>query len=165
MKSTMFNGGERSDSTTKNLCENRRMRVPTVVMADQHDGRVGVKFPYVEVRYENIRVVAKCEVVHGKPLPTIWNYTFGYCRNFGDEQPIGMKFLSVEVRYENIHVVAECEVVHGKPLPTIWNFLQYAFSTVQAYFKLEKPISFLISQITRLEYDISGEIGVPGTQV
>ncbi|KAJ0754985.1 hypothetical protein HanPI659440_Chr09g0352891 [Helianthus annuus] len=86
---------------------------------------VGVKFPYVEVRYENIRVVAECEVVHGKPLPTIWNYTFGYCRNFGDEQP----------------------------------------TTVQAYFKLEKPISFLISQITRLEYDISGEIGVPGTQV
>ncbi|MFS7911663.1 hypothetical protein Hanom_Chr02g00120741 [Helianthus anomalus] len=42
---------------------------------------------YLEVRYENIRMVAECEVVHGKPLPTIWNYTFGYCRNFGDEQP------------------------------------------------------------------------------
>ncbi|MFS7989266.1 hypothetical protein Hanom_Chr11g01044681 [Helianthus anomalus] len=41
----------------------------------------------LEVRYENIRVVAECEVVHGKPLPTTWNYTFGYCRNFGDEQP------------------------------------------------------------------------------
>ncbi|MFS7919507.1 hypothetical protein Hanom_Chr03g00213451 [Helianthus anomalus] len=38
-------------------------------------------------------------------------------------------------------------------------------ATVQAYFKLEKPVSFLISQIARLEYDISGEIGVPGTQV
>ncbi|KAJ0500473.1 hypothetical protein HanHA300_Chr11g0389921 [Helianthus annuus] len=73
----------------------------------------------LEVRYENIRMVAECEVVHGKPLLTIWNYTFGYCRNFRDEQPISVKFLSVEVRYENIRVVAECEVVHGKPLPTI----------------------------------------------
>ncbi|KAI3755230.1 hypothetical protein L1987_55026 [Smallanthus sonchifolius] len=38
-------------------------------------------------------------------------------------------------------------------------------ATVQAYFRLEKPVSFLIPQITRLEYDINDEIGVPGTQV
>ncbi|XP_071736880.1 uncharacterized protein [Rutidosis leptorrhynchoides] len=36
---------------------------------------------------------------------------------------------------------------------------------VQAYFRLEKPVSFLIPKIKRLEYDINGEIGVPGTQV
>ncbi|XP_071736881.1 uncharacterized protein [Rutidosis leptorrhynchoides] len=35
---------------------------------------------------------------------------------------------------------------------------------VQAYFRLEKPVSFLIPKIKRLEYDINGEIGVPGTQ-
>lgn len=38
-------------------------------------------------------------------------------------------------------------------------------ATVQAYFRLEKPVSFLVPQIMRLEYDINDEIGVPGTQV
>ncbi|KAH9733978.1 hypothetical protein KPL71_017222 [Citrus sinensis] len=35
--------------------------------------RVGIKLPTVEVRYKNLCVEAKCEVVHGKPLPTLWN--------------------------------------------------------------------------------------------
>ncbi|KAK8591240.1 hypothetical protein V6N13_031290 [Hibiscus sabdariffa] len=35
--------------------------------------RVGVKLPTVEVRYKNLRVEAECDVVHGKPLPTLWN--------------------------------------------------------------------------------------------
>ncbi|XP_059648379.1 pleiotropic drug resistance protein 3-like [Cornus florida] len=35
--------------------------------------KVGVKLPTVEVRYNNLRVEAVCEVVHGKPLPTLWN--------------------------------------------------------------------------------------------
>ncbi|XP_059437806.1 pleiotropic drug resistance protein 3-like [Corylus avellana] len=35
--------------------------------------KVGVKLPAVEVRYKNLRVEAECEVVHGKPLPTLWN--------------------------------------------------------------------------------------------
>ncbi|KAJ7973218.1 Pleiotropic drug resistance ABC transporter [Quillaja saponaria] len=35
--------------------------------------KVGVKLPSVEVRYKNLCVEAKCEVVHGKPLPTLWN--------------------------------------------------------------------------------------------
>ncbi|KAI8028256.1 hypothetical protein LOK49_LG02G02435 [Camellia lanceoleosa] len=34
---------------------------------------VGVKLLIVEVRYNNLRVEAECEVVHGKPLPTLWN--------------------------------------------------------------------------------------------
>ncbi|KAI7743635.1 hypothetical protein M8C21_012057 [Ambrosia artemisiifolia] len=34
---------------------------------------VCVQLPSVEVRYKNIRVEAECEVVHGKPLPTLWN--------------------------------------------------------------------------------------------
>ena len=35
--------------------------------------RVGVKLPSVEVRYKNLSVEAECEVVDGKPLPTLWN--------------------------------------------------------------------------------------------
>ncbi|KAH9676826.1 ABC transporter G family member 37 [Citrus sinensis] len=35
--------------------------------------KVGVKLPTIEVRYKNLCVEAKCEVVHGKPLPTLWN--------------------------------------------------------------------------------------------
>ncbi|KAG5237170.1 pleiotropic drug resistance protein [Salix suchowensis] len=35
--------------------------------------RVGMKLPTVEVRYKNLSVEAECEVVDGKPLPTIWN--------------------------------------------------------------------------------------------
>ncbi|KAF7127114.1 hypothetical protein RHSIM_Rhsim11G0100700 [Rhododendron simsii] len=35
--------------------------------------KVGVELPKVEVRYKNLRVEATCEVVHGKPLPTLWN--------------------------------------------------------------------------------------------
>ncbi|KAF7150505.1 hypothetical protein RHSIM_Rhsim02G0128400 [Rhododendron simsii] len=36
-------------------------------------GRVGVELSTVEVRYKNLRVEAKCEVVCGKPLPPLWN--------------------------------------------------------------------------------------------
>ncbi|MCL7023992.1 hypothetical protein MKW94_021890 [Papaver nudicaule] len=35
--------------------------------------RVGLKLPTVEVRYTNLSVEAECQVVHGKPLPTLWN--------------------------------------------------------------------------------------------
>lgn len=35
--------------------------------------RVNVKLPTVEVRYKNLFVEAECEVVQGKPLPTLWN--------------------------------------------------------------------------------------------
>ncbi|KAK7291743.1 hypothetical protein RIF29_07126 [Crotalaria pallida] len=35
--------------------------------------RVGVKLPTVEVKYKNLNVEAECEVVQGKPLPTLWN--------------------------------------------------------------------------------------------
>ncbi|CAF1813106.1 unnamed protein product [Brassica napus] len=35
--------------------------------------RVGVEFPSIEVRYEHLSVEAKCEVVEGKALPTLWN--------------------------------------------------------------------------------------------
>lgn len=38
-------------------------------------------------------------------------------------------------------------------------------ATIQAYFRLQKPVSYLLPQITRLEYDIYAEIGIPYTKV
>ncbi|KAJ4823600.1 hypothetical protein Tsubulata_026479 [Turnera subulata] len=35
--------------------------------------KVGVELPTVEVRYTNLCVEAECEIVRGKPLPTLWN--------------------------------------------------------------------------------------------
>ncbi|MCD7449972.1 drug-responsive transcription factor pdr3 [Datura stramonium] len=35
--------------------------------------KVGVELPTVEVRYKNLTIEAECELVHGKPLPTLWN--------------------------------------------------------------------------------------------
>lgn len=32
-----------------------------------------MKLPTIEVRYENLSVEAECKIVHGKPLPTLWN--------------------------------------------------------------------------------------------
>ncbi|KAG8368766.1 hypothetical protein BUALT_Bualt15G0080700 [Buddleja alternifolia] len=38
-------------------------------------------------------------------------------------------------------------------------------ATVQAYFKIQKPVSKLVPYIARLEYDINDEIGVPSLKV
>ncbi|XP_010042280.2 pleiotropic drug resistance protein 3 isoform X3 [Eucalyptus grandis] len=35
--------------------------------------KVGVKLPTIEVRYLNLCIEADCEIVEGKPLPTLWN--------------------------------------------------------------------------------------------
>ncbi|CAH8313801.1 unnamed protein product [Eruca vesicaria subsp. sativa] len=35
--------------------------------------RVGMELPTIEVRYENLKVEAECEIVEGKALPTLWN--------------------------------------------------------------------------------------------
>ncbi|XP_077217702.1 pleiotropic drug resistance protein 3-like isoform X2 [Tasmannia lanceolata] len=45
--------------------------------------RVDVKLPTVEVRYKNLCVKAQCEIVHGKPLPSLWNTTKSIFSNFG----------------------------------------------------------------------------------
>lgn len=39
----------------------------------QNVSRVNVKLPTIEVRFKNLSVEAKCQVVEGKPLPTLWN--------------------------------------------------------------------------------------------
>lgn len=46
----------------------------------------------------------------------------------------------------------------------VWS-LKFISATVQAYFRLEKPVPQLIPYIERLEYDIYSEIGVPYTKV
>ncbi|GJN25013.1 hypothetical protein PR202_gb12795 [Eleusine coracana subsp. coracana] len=39
----------------------------------QRMDRVGVQPPTVEVRWSDVSVEAECQVVQGKPIPTIWN--------------------------------------------------------------------------------------------
>ncbi|CAN6486098.1 unnamed protein product [Victoria cruziana] len=43
----------------------------------QRFDRVGLRPPTVEVRYKGLSVDAKCQVVDGKPLPTLWNAAKG----------------------------------------------------------------------------------------
>ncbi|KAI4335068.1 hypothetical protein L6164_013749 [Bauhinia variegata] len=40
--------------------------------------RVNVKLPTVEVKYKNLHVEVECEVVEGKPLPTLWNSLYSF---------------------------------------------------------------------------------------
>lgn len=35
--------------------------------------RVGIELPKIEVRFSDLFVEAECEVVYGKPIPTLWN--------------------------------------------------------------------------------------------
>lgn len=35
--------------------------------------RVGIELPMIEVRFNDLFVEAECEVVYGKPIPTLWN--------------------------------------------------------------------------------------------
>jgi len=63
----------------------RRMVVDTLIANIHRDNlrllrkqrqrmdRVGVRPPTVEVRWHDVCVEAECQVVQGKPLPTIWN--------------------------------------------------------------------------------------------
>ncbi|KAK9179093.1 hypothetical protein WN943_028290 [Citrus x changshan-huyou] len=56
---------------------------------------VGVRLPTVEVRYKNLGVEAECEVVHGKPLPSLWNTTksmlSGFTNLLGPKQEVKIK--------------------------------------------------------------------------
>uniref|UniRef100_A0A0A0LBH1 ABC transporter domain-containing protein n=1 Tax=Cucumis sativus TaxID=3659 RepID=A0A0A0LBH1_CUCSA len=54
-----------------NNVENDNLKLLRKVNERLH--KVGVKFPTVEVKYKNVNIEAKCEVVRGKALPTLWN--------------------------------------------------------------------------------------------
>ncbi|KAL0662220.1 hypothetical protein Bca4012_099057 [Brassica carinata] len=43
---------------------------------------VGIELPTVEVRFRDLSVEAECEVVHGKPIPTLWNTVKGILSEF-----------------------------------------------------------------------------------
>ncbi|XVE73519.1 hypothetical protein DITRI_Ditri11bG0124800 [Diplodiscus trichospermus] len=40
---------------------------------DRQEPLVGLELPTIEVRFQNLSVEADCEVVQGKPIPTLWN--------------------------------------------------------------------------------------------
>ncbi|RWR96557.1 pleiotropic drug resistance protein 3-like protein isoform X1 [Cinnamomum micranthum f. kanehirae] len=61
--------------------------------------RVGLNLPGVEVRFQNLHVEADCEVVHGKPLPTLFNAFTGsiYGIARGLLKILGFKFKEAKV--------------------------------------------------------------------
>ncbi|KAF3454732.1 hypothetical protein FNV43_RR05180 [Rhamnella rubrinervis] len=77
--------GKRVVDVTKLADDERHLFIEKLIKHIEHDNlrllrkirhridKVGVKLPTVEVRYKNLFVEAECEVVHGKPLPTLWN--------------------------------------------------------------------------------------------
>ncbi|GMY22102.1 pleiotropic drug resistance protein 3-like [Fagus crenata] len=79
------NKEKRVIDVTKLGAQERHLFIEKLIKHIEHDNlsllrkirnridKVGVKLPTVEVRYKNLRVEAECEVVHGKPLPTLWN--------------------------------------------------------------------------------------------
>ncbi|XP_073149762.1 pleiotropic drug resistance protein 3-like [Henckelia pumila] len=78
-------GGKRVVDVTKLGAPERHMFIEKLIKHIEHDNlrllrkirkridKVGVKLPTIEVRYKDLRVEDECEVVYGKPLPTLWN--------------------------------------------------------------------------------------------
>ncbi|KAM0064291.1 putative ABC-type sulfate transporter [Helianthus debilis subsp. tardiflorus] len=87
LRSSLFDeeDGKKVVDVTKLLPLERHMFIEKLIKHIEHDNlrllqklrkrtdKVGVQFSSVEVRYKNLCVEAECEVVHGKPLPTLWN--------------------------------------------------------------------------------------------
>ncbi|TYG75927.1 hypothetical protein ES288_D03G072100v1 [Gossypium darwinii] len=79
--------GKRVVNVTKLGADERHVFIEKLIKQIEHDNlgllkklrhridKVGVKLPTVEVRYKNLHVEAQCELVRGKPLPTLWNTT------------------------------------------------------------------------------------------
>ncbi|XP_039114164.1 pleiotropic drug resistance protein 3-like isoform X2 [Dioscorea cayenensis subsp. rotundata] len=67
------------DSLIKHI-ENDNLRL--LQRQKQRIDRVDVEVPNIEVRYNNLSVEAECEVVEGKPLPTLWNTAKGFFSGF-----------------------------------------------------------------------------------
>ncbi|XP_030496768.2 pleiotropic drug resistance protein 3 [Cannabis sativa] len=77
--------GMRMVDVTKLGAAERHLFIDKLIKHIEHDNlrllqklkeridRVNVTLPSVEVRYRNLCVEAECEVVPGKPLPTLWN--------------------------------------------------------------------------------------------
>ncbi|XP_058191671.1 pleiotropic drug resistance protein 3-like isoform X2 [Rhododendron vialii] len=77
--------GKRVIDVTKLGAQERHMLVEKLIKHVEDDNlqllqkmrrridKVGVELPTVVVQYNDLRVEATCEVVRGKPLPTLWN--------------------------------------------------------------------------------------------
>ncbi|PWA80245.1 pleiotropic drug resistance protein 3 [Artemisia annua] len=77
--------GKKVVDVTKLIASERHMFMEKLIKHIENDNlqllqklrkrtdNVGIQLPSVEVRYKNLCVEAECEVVHGKPLPTLWN--------------------------------------------------------------------------------------------
>ncbi|TXG71484.1 hypothetical protein EZV62_000063 [Acer yangbiense] len=101
--------GKRVINVTKLGAEERRMFIEKLIKHIENDNlrllqkirkrvdKVGVQLPTVEVRYKNLSVEAECEVVHGKPLPTLWNTTkgmlSGFTSLFGSKQEAKLRII------------------------------------------------------------------------
>ncbi|XP_038722403.1 pleiotropic drug resistance protein 3-like isoform X1 [Tripterygium wilfordii] len=78
-------GGKRVVNVAKLGAQERQLFIEKLIKHIENDNlqllqklrnridRVGIQLPTVEVRFENLSVEADCELVHGKPLPTLWN--------------------------------------------------------------------------------------------
>ncbi|KAK9040737.1 hypothetical protein V6N11_015877 [Hibiscus sabdariffa] len=58
---------------TKIEDDNLRLLKKLKERIDRQESIVGLEFPTIEVRFQNLSVEADCEVVQGKPIPTLWN--------------------------------------------------------------------------------------------
>ncbi|KAG8480809.1 hypothetical protein CXB51_025543 [Gossypium anomalum] len=72
-------GRKRLVNVTKLGPDERHCFIDKLIKHVQNDNLslAGVQLPSVEVRYKNLSVQAECQLVHGKPLPTLWNATKG----------------------------------------------------------------------------------------
>ncbi|CAL5090732.1 unnamed protein product [Urochloa decumbens] len=86
LHTSLLHGGDLEMVDVRRLgAAERRMVVDTLIANIHRDNlrllrkqrqrmdRVGVRPPTVEVRWRDLSVEAECQVVQGKPLPTIWN--------------------------------------------------------------------------------------------
>ncbi|KAK4491334.1 hypothetical protein RD792_002070 [Penstemon davidsonii] len=88
LRSSLFDENEdgiKVVDVTKLGAPERHMFIEKLIKHIEHDNlrllhkmrkrmdKVGVKHPTIEVRFDNLRVEAECQVVYGKPLPTLWN--------------------------------------------------------------------------------------------
>ncbi|TXG71483.1 hypothetical protein EZV62_000062 [Acer yangbiense] len=101
--------GKRVVNVTKLGAEERHMFIEKLIKHIEKDNlqllqkirkridKVGVQLPSVEVRYKNLSVEAECEVVHGKPLPTLWNATksmfSGFTSLLGSKQEAKLRII------------------------------------------------------------------------
>ncbi|KAI4301667.1 hypothetical protein L6164_034920 [Bauhinia variegata] len=87
--------GKRVIDVTKLGAVERRLLIEKLIKHIEHDNlrllkkirkridKAGVQLPTIEVRYKNLCVEAECEVVRGKPLPTLWNTAKSWLSDLG----------------------------------------------------------------------------------